>query len=853
MKFGDTLYQRSVPKWAAYNFKYNELKHLIKTRTSAGFAVPLDIPAQGKSRWQELDNQLLRLLQGEYDNVTLFLRSKQGEIDRRVAHLEKQVKIAEHAVDENHLDRPILQARKYQRLVKDAEDISDDIQNLARFAAVQKTAFRKLLKKYRKWTGSTDLQTRVDVEVFSSEKLRTDYSDYQAQITELSTILTDELAAPMLTGKSTNPSSERNRLSTQSLKKSIVGQINEAALRTPLAFDAAVLTIPYGEAAGSAIYWIHPDNLDEARTLLLKYMRDASTAPPRANSSLSIASQRRPSALSTSADDLTHAIFFDNAQRFVKDSSQSRPTRIALSAHWSQEPEAAVTLAGLSPSSAGSTILTIKTKDLSSALQRESSPPKQSYEVSAIRNYLTEHRDVKPLAEISSVRSRYFGITNSADVANWATLDSSLTVTPVDIAHLEDPTHHPNTGDAFPYAVLHIRWEFARTPAVVRTFDSSHLAERIYDFTLENMAIHTVQRHLPEPSWHCLLDKDIRKVPIAPGKNRSRLSSRANPSQTDMSGISSGPSSTDGIAASSIFSAPQRRLSSVTSDDHITSSEISDPFQPTTSPAIGRKKKRARLLLPKPDPPSQRYWNEFDDGDSDVNPDDRYAIYVDPDAPLFPGTETVSKTFAAMYASLSKGTSRAASWFPLGVKLWDNQSSPERAPLLGDQMFGNDDANGDGDSSGSDTDEFLIPRPHKPKSSWRTASHGSGSRSMYRPYQVLTPRQKALERTLCLFYGFLIAVSGILLAMSAVLLGTGRRKAVVEVDAGVVAGVIAAEACAVGAIVLIMLRKQRLSILHWGIVGASVATIVIVGVSLLALMFAEIHNAAERKSSAPGH
>lgn len=848
MKFGDTLYQRSVPKWAAYNFKYNELKHLIKTKTSAGAVVPLDIPTQGKSRWQELDNQLLRLLQAEYDNVTLFLKSKQGEIDRRVAHLEKQVKIAEHAVAENQLDRPILQARKYQRMVKDAEEISDEIQNLARFAAVQKTAFRKLLKKYRKWTGSTNLQTRVDVEVFSSEKLRTDYSDYQRHITELSTILTEELAGPMLTGRSRNSSTERNRLSTQSLKKSIIGQINEAALRGPVGFDAAVLTIPYGEAAGSAIYWIHPDNLDEARTLLLKYMRDAATASPpsRANSSVSIASQRRPSTLTNSTDDLTHAIFFDNAQRFVKDPSQSRPTRIALSAHWSQEPEAAVTLAGLSPTSAGSTILTIKNKDLSSALQRESSPPRLSYEVSAIRNYLTEHRDVKPLAEISSVRSRYFGITNSSDVANWATLDSSLTVTPVDMAHLEDSMYHPNTGDAFPYAVLHIRWEFARTPAVVRTFDSSHLAERIYDFTLEDMAIHAVQKDLPEPPWHSLLDKDIRKVPIVPGKNRSRVSSRAKPSHTDMSGISSGPSSTDGVATSSIFSATQGRQSSVTSDDHITRGEISDPFKPTTSPMNGQKKKRARIVVPKPAPPPQRYWNEFDDGDSDVNPEAGYAIYVDPDAPLFPGTETVSKTFTAMYDSLSKGASRAASWFPLGVKVWDKQSSPERAPLLGAQVLD------DGDSSGSDTDEFLIQRPHKPKSSPRTASHGSGSRSMYRRRQVITPRQKALEGTLFLFYSFLIAVASILLAMSAVLLGTGRRKAVVEVDAGVVAGVVAAEVCAVAAIVLIMLRKQRLSILHWAIVGVSVATIVIVGVSLLALMFAQIHNSAERKGSAPG-
>ncbi|KAK5053883.1 hypothetical protein LTR84_001845 [Exophiala bonariae] len=842
MKFGETLYQRSVPKWAAYNFKYNELKHLIKTKTSAGAAVPLDIPTQGKSRWQELDNQLLRLLQAEYDNVTLFLKSKQGEIDRRVAHLEKQIKIAERAVAENQHDRPVLQARKYQRLVKDAEEISDDVQNLTRFAAVQKTAFRKLLKKYRKWTGSTDLQTRVDVEVFSSEKLRTDYTDYQQHLTELSTILTQDLARPMLTGKINDSSNEqKNRLSTQSNKRSIIGQINDAALRGPLGFDAALLTVPYGEAAGSAIYWIHPDNLDEARTLLLKFMRDGSTAsaPSRVNSGLSVASQRRPSALSNPTDDLTHALFFDNAQRFVKDPSQTRPTRVALSAHWSTEPDAAVTLAGLSPTSSGSTILTIKAKDLTTALQRESTPTRLSNEISAVRNYLTEHRDVKPLAEISSIRSRYLGITNSADVANWATLDSSITVTPVEMGHIDNSTYQPTNGDVFPYAVLHIRWEFARTPAVVRTFDSSHLAERVYDFTLEDMAIHTVNKDLPQPAWHNLLEKDIRKVPLIPPKNKSRASSRLKPTASDISGISSGPSSTDGVTTGSIFSITHGQ-SSATSDDHITGVEVADPFtlKPKPSPVGGRKKKRARILVPEREPRQQRYWNEFDDGDSDVNSDDRYAIYIDPNASIFPGSETLSKVFHGVYNTLGQGAGRLASL--VGLK---RRASPERAPLLGGQVF----IDGDADSSGSDSDQHLIQRPYKPSTPRRTASHGSGSRSTYRPHQILTPRQKALERTLFHFYSGLIAISCVFLVMSSILLGTGRRKAAVEVDLGVIAGVIAAEACAVCAMVLVMLRKQRLSILHWGIVSVFVAAIVTVGVSLLALMFVHMQHSAERK------
>lgn len=125
----------------------------------------------------------------------------QGEIERRLNYLEKQIRIAQPAVADEALDRPILQARKYQRLAKDTEETGDEIQNLIRFATVQKTAFRRILKKYRKWTGSMSLQTRADIEVFSPNKLKTDYSDYLDQPAVQTTILKEELAGRILGNK----------------------------------------------------------------------------------------------------------------------------------------------------------------------------------------------------------------------------------------------------------------------------------------------------------------------------------------------------------------------------------------------------------------------------------------------------------------------------------------------------------------------------------------------------------------------------------------------------------------------------------------------------------------------------
>ncbi|KIX04675.1 uncharacterized protein Z518_05545 [Rhinocladiella mackenziei CBS 650.93] len=829
MKFGETLYQRSVPKWAAYNFKYNEIKHLIKNKTSAGVAVPVDIPTQGKSRWEELDNQLFKVLQAEYDNVTLFLRSKQGEIERRLAHLEKQIRTAQRAVEDHAFDKPIMQARKYQQLVRDTEDIGDEIQNLSRFAAVQKTAFRKILKKYRKWTGSTSLQTRLDVEVFSSKKLQTDFSDYLQQLAEQSAILTEELAGPMLTGRPRERSADRQqkRISA-SAKRSAVTQINDAVLRGPLAFDAAVLTVPYGEAAGSAFYWIHPDNLDEARTLLLRHMRDGSvpSTPSRRDSGNWDGTRKRLMSFSGPSSALVHMVVFDNAHRFVKDFGTSRPSQIALSGHWSYNPEAVVTLAGLSPTSSGGTILTLDRKDLAGALQRESLASNVSNEIRAIQHYLTEHRDVKPLAEVCTNRTRYVGLTNTAEVANWATLDTSVTVMPVDMQQLG--------RRRFPIRYSHIRWEFARTPAVVRAFDESHLVERVYDFTLEGMAIHTAQKDLPPASWHPLLEKDIRKVPIVPRVSRPGTANRTRVSASDVAGTSSGPSSSDG-PTDSVFSVAARGYSSVTSDDIGVTGEASLQMASKGAPNKNRRRKRARIKVPERDPTPIRYWNEFDDGDSDANPEEGYAIYVDPNEPAFPGAETVSKAFGVMYNSLCKGTSRVLSWLPLASAPTGQKSSSERTPLLADQQTGD----GDPESSDSDTDELIVPQPHKHKKS-RPNSYSSKTPGSlpHRPHQLLSPRQRSLERTLFFFYSGLLVISYILLGMSAILLGTGRKKAFIEVDAGVLGGVITAEICAVTAMILILMRKQILSVVHWGIVAVAVASVVVVGVAQLALMFA---------------
>ena len=839
MKFGETLYQRSVPKWSAYNVKYNELKDLIKSRTSSGTAVPVSIPSVGVSRWQPLENDLFRVISAEYENVALFLHSKQGEIERRLSHLEKQVHSAKRAVEHGALDRPILQARKYQKLLRDADGIGDEIENLSRFANVQKTAIRKILKKYRKWTGSTALQHRLDVEVFSSGALQVDYAEYLGRLSAQSTTISSDLAGPMLAGHDV---SRRGSVAKTAIhnatSRSRSKMLNEHSAKGSLDHDAALATVPYSEVAGSAYFWIHPDNLEQAETLILRHMR---TVGPQSSAS------RTPTSVENASDSdvrQNHLAFFDNAQRFGQDRSISKPSRAALTARWTPATEALITLTSLTPKSAESETLKVKRKDLASTLKREPAS-KLGFRQSAaakIRDYLSEHRDVKPLAELHSSRSRYIGINNSNEVGTWATLDSSITIATCDEQQLGDVNADAESGEAFPHAIFFVRWEFSRVPELVRILDASHLAERLDDFSTEEAAVYTICKDLKQPEWVEHLSHDIRRVPPVMPRKPSTTNPRIRTSPLPSMPESTGPSSTDG-PTDSVFSAGLGNSSatSVAESPGVSQRESSPTgalkaISPLREKAK-KKRKRARIVAPpSPEPRPQRYWNEFDDGESDTNVDEGYAIYVNPDESSFPGAETVSRAFGAMCSSLSKGKGRIVSWLPLTKA--DAAPPNERTPLIFSTRSQPSSTDADLESSESESDDYFTRSRTQKRRSASSSSNRWFAWQKYRPHQPLTRRQKALEATLFQFYGGLLAVSYVLLIMAAILLSTGRRKKVLEVDAGVVAGVMVAEACATASIVLLCMRRQRLSVLHYGLVAINITTIIVLGIAELTLMFA---------------
>lgn len=806
MKFGETIYQRSVPKWAAYNLNYNELKSLIKSHTTQGPAVPVAIPGTSKDPWDHLERELFHLLKDQYENIALFLRSKYGEIERRLSYLERQMRAAQKSLSANS-NRPMLQARRYQRLGQEVEGIGEDIQALTRFAATQKTAFRKILKKYKKRTASISLQTRVENDIFSTGQLNVDTTKLMYVLSRLTTVISNELEGPMLRREPRQ--AQRSTLTNTQFS---VAQITKAARTSHLHLDAALASVPFGEAAGTAVYWIHPDNLDEARVLLLKYTRDLHNPPDEQTSESSDSGILAPSSAPATISHGHNVVVWDNLQRHVQDSSTTRPTKVSMSAWWDHTDEAVVCMSDMKSPGPQYSLTKVKKKDLCLALDRGQAPDEgksssKAASVRTVKDYLSEHRDLKPLVWIRSHRSRYCGITNSSEVGVWAVLDTGVGFSAVHSSKIGVSEDDGGSKYEFPHAVLQMRWEFMAKPEVCRALDASHLAKRVPEFTLEEAAIHSQYPDIINPAWTKVLEQDIRKVPLARLRGQKR-------SQELSTSYHSGPSSTASNGpADSIFSTLGKHSNTGSETSLVASPHDLTSSVTTKSDFLGKRKKQARIVAEDPTRDRPRYYSEYDDPNSELYQEDVYTIYVNPDQG-FPGSDVFKKVARWFHRSSTISTS-------------GDDSNSEHDPLLKNKNR----AGSIGEiasSDESDSDPTIIAH---------SVPRYKGLQGRVRPAQRyrqrLSRRQRTFERTLIQFYSGLFALSYIFLGMSGIILLSGRKKHLLEVDVGAVVGVVAAFVCTILSVVLVFMRKSKLSRLEKTLVVIGVSGTVLFGLAVI--------------------
>jgi hypothetical protein len=653
--------------------------------------------------------------------------------------------------------------------VEDADSIGNDIEALSRFASAQRLAFRKILKKYRKWTGSPGLHIRMNNEVLghvpkeddqvlgkSRNALNPDMSPYLIRL-NAATRLIESTVDKQRSGRNSSPASKQAAAQRRGPKLSL------------FEFELALIDNPGSRTKST--YWLHHENLDEVKVLLMR--RLGPWRPGGARES------------SIPKTNISSMVLIDDDSGLAK--RHNVPVAKML-ARWSEDDIAYIR----ERQDDKQTLEEVRKKDLLERLEQKTTS------------------SLKQVALIKSTRERFSKNDSSARVA---TLETNIQIGHFNHTSLYDAItlgEYPIHMNTFPYSVLTISYTDSQTiPRLVTVLDHSHLVQFVPDFSLESQAMYSEVRPSEHPPWKATLEIDIRKVPAAVPKNRVDRGRQRSVT------TSSGPSSTEG--QDSIFSQAGQQSSQTsltTSTEALTSplpAKQKDPLLAADGSKTSQRKGKSYGTVQTEAP--QRYWNEFDD-DPEFNGEEAYTIYVTPDEPLkFPGAETISKAFGVMFQSMDHGKNRVASWLSLDK----NQQRPadQRTGLLTHATSPTEtDREADAESSSDDN----IPVKGKRIAS-RSSRRGT-SRTHYSDYSTLGyPRRSSRDQLLSYTSIGLHILAWMFLLMATVLKLTGRKKAAIEVNAGVISGITIAVACGTFAIGCALARREPVSFSEWTIVS----------------------------------
>ncbi|KAK5164006.1 hypothetical protein LTR04_002080 [Oleoguttula sp. CCFEE 6159] len=808
------------------NVDYDDIKQLIKEHTTLGTGKALSIPGQGDSSARDFENTLFDIFADQHQRIDLFVKSKTGEIQRRLNHLSKQIHElslrGRRAGQQIHARR----VERYGRIESEAVKAGDEIQSMSRFLSAQRTAFRKLLKKYKKWTGSETLESRFKEQI--ENQLGTFLKANLGLLFDQWTEVLQAVRAPFQADiraqvrRSQKDPTQATTPNTRNPETSaIVSEIRSAIdTGSEVDFDTALATLPLGPAGKKAVYWVHPDNLVELQVILLQHTRlykyhahGTPSASPYDTPSRGSLTPRRGSVLNSETGGDTGVLILDDLARFAKeqsaitigdkeDAAGAVPEKATGSARWTAGGEAVVYVQEV-PKHGDIAVESyyaarIKVKHLHAFLDVERPfPPRPSSEtmdasnplrsnndveqIDRVRTWLSTHPEVQPLVSIEYDRARFVALGNDYVHGSWATLDKNVVMRRALEDRLSASASASGRQEAveFPHVVLEVRQEGEHAGELIKVLDRSHL--------------------LPT------LSKDIRKLPEAPRRTRRSSSNMGSTSQSTTPLFTS-PSAT------SVTDGPD--TGSSTALNSATTPASSIPAQLESSPLGAFRKKRQRSYKQHPSslqtdssaPVQQRYWNEYDDPEDSENDNDAYILYIDPNA------ET----------PLSRIFRRLGNYFTR-----DPSPSTQRQPLLSHKSSLPDSEAADDSSSSEDDMPAVATRKRSYGTIGGRASpsrkHGrpllSFLRSPPSPHHDLTiplsAAQHARERTKLQAYTTSFVAAVVVLAICFQLAATGRHKQATQVDAGIVFGVVASLLFAFAGTATFLTRKDRLAWLHW--------------------------------------
>lgn len=393
---------------------------------------------------------------------------------------------------------------------------------MSRFVGAQRLAFKKLLKKYKKWTGSSKLSEKFQKEVLDrpASFSKRDFGPLLTQWTDVLAAVRDSFDAGVLwqvdspdiaaSGNPSAPRLENNQGDGAWCQK---GSVND--------FDAAFAVSHLVHGGGNkASYWVHPDNLVELHVLLLQYTRlwtPSESSSSRSSPTNSMAGNGATSG--TKISDEIGVFICDDLQWFAKSRSGATISEsaegAAASIRYSSSGEAVIVVeaACQDVQTASQGVQTgsqsgnryhihktkLKRKPLCRLFEPDSHSPQARSEshssvgshidacpgegriCNAVQTWHAQHRDVRPLVQIQMRRTRFVGLGNTQSAGIRATVDRVIQMRKcsLDAFNGNEDVFTFKEGEiaatTFPHAVLDIRYEGEEGAEIVAALDRSHL------------------------------------------------------------------------------------------------------------------------------------------------------------------------------------------------------------------------------------------------------------------------------------------------------------------------------------------------------------------------------------------
>jgi len=247
------------------------------------------------------------------------------------------------------------------------------------------------------------------------------------------------------------------------------------------------------------------------------------------------------------------------------------------------------------------------------------------------------------------------------------------------------------------------------------------------------------------------------------------------------------------------------------------------PQSEVTSPINQSRRESRHEAPPQPavsETQQQKYWNEYDDGSEAGDVNEPYTIYIDPDAEsTFPGVKSLVYVFTQLSSGVKIPMEKVKAW------LSPHGALDERRPLIPDRRGGYSTTHTN--SFGTETDDAS------------SSDFPSGYNTHYAKFPSTSDQRLMRHHENLLFYGTVVSfvAAFLLLSIAAVLFFTGRHHLRVEVDAGVIIGVVASLFFATLGFTVMIYRWERLRLMHILCVAASfLADCILSGLLLIFVM-----------------